>query len=324
MPKEEITFKGGPKHINTDSNFAIFGVPYDGNSSQWWGQTYNAPKMIRFVSNHLAYSSEGGDDFNLIRFGDLGNINIGKKSFHNKIERKIRKKIDEIFDINHSIIPVVIGGNHYISYPVFSSLRSIYSTEPISFISFDAHLDFYDVWEKKKHTHCTVTKRIFELENMGSNQVFVIGARDIDLPELKLAKKTHLKYLTVKQFFDNKREYEYDFKKYIQKSFNGEFFGPSENNGKRRKLKAYISIDIDVLDPAFAPGTAYPIPGGISFRDLIQSLEYIAEKFEIIGFDLVEYAPNLDPKSRMTGFLAAKIISEFMMKIIKLKLEKIV
>jgi agmatinase len=67
-----------------------------------------------------------------------------------------------------------------------------------------------------------------------------------------------------------------------------------------------------VLDPSVAPATGYPIPGGLQYRDLYFGIEYLCKIFDVIGLDLVEFAPNLNMKNNMTGFLCAKLISESM------------
>ena len=82
---------------------------------------------------------------------------------------------------------------------------------------------------------------------------------------------------------------------------------------KKSNIKnLYVSIDIDALDPSVAPGTGYAIPGGFSYRDIWKILKEITEVFNVIGFDLVEVAPNLDLENKMTCILAAKLIVEFM------------
>ncbi|MFO7796949.1 MAG: arginase family protein, partial [Promethearchaeia archaeon] len=101
---------------------------------------------------------------------------------------------------------------------------------------------------------------------------------------------------------------EYGLKTYIQKIVS--FFQKSEIT------HLYVSIDIDALDPSIAPGTGFAIPGGFSYRDVWLILREIAEKFKIIGFDLIEVAPNLDLPNRVTRNLAAKLIIEFISFII--------
>jgi agmatinase len=175
----------------------------------------------------------------------------------------------------------------------------------VLYISFDAHLDFYDEWNGNKEAHCTITKRIFDLEYMNDDSVFVIGARDIDLLEISLSKKNELKYTTMLEYSKSSLP----FVKFIQNFFSK---GLKDSTDEKSKRKAYISIDIDVLDPSVAPATGYPIPGGLQYRELIFGIEYLSKIFNVVGLDLVEYAPNLDMKNLMTGFLGAKLISESM------------
>ncbi|MBD3350077.1 MAG: arginase, partial [Candidatus Lokiarchaeota archaeon] len=86
---------------------------------------------------------------------------------------------------------------------------------------------------------------------------------------------------------------------------------------QNHKKMLYVSIDIDVFRPETAPATGYPMPGGLDYKDVHDLLEKVSHYFQIIGFDLVEYAPNLDLKNEMTGILCAKIISEFIASIYK-------
>jgi len=89
---------------------------------------------------------------------------------------------------------------------------------------------------------------------------------------------------------------------------------------KKNNIKnLYVSIDIDVLDPSIAPGTGFAIPGGFSYRELWQILKEMSSHFNILGFDLVEVAPNLDLQNNITCNLAAKLIVEFMSFIINKK-----
>ena len=91
--------------------------------------------------------------------------------------------------------------------------------------------------------------------------------------------------------------------------------GTGQGNFKRLLFNIYsnyVSIDIDVLDGAQAPGTGYTIPGGLTYRQLWNSLAAISHDLQVIGFDLVEVAPDLDTPSRLTQITAVKLIAEFM------------
>ncbi|MHA1821571.1 MAG: arginase family protein [Promethearchaeota archaeon] len=218
--------------------------------------------------------------------------------------------------------------------PLYSPSANDYNS-PYIFI-FDAHLDFYDEWEGNKYSHCTVTKRVAELGNIKSNNILVIGVRDIDLPEKDLANKYGLKYLTGYEIYKKANKKRVNYAEIINKFIRDRTIGTEiieggkmdeENNGKNNrknisklkgvKPRAYISIDLDVFDPSQAPATGYPIPGGIRFNDMLDVFEYITRQFNIIGIDLVEYAPNLDGKDMRTAFFCAKLLLEIMMIIKK-------
>lgn len=301
MSELNPTFMGCPNIIDDRSDFVIVGIPYDGGTTQDRGLTAKGPLIVRKLSEELAYSTENGYDLNNIRFGDLGDITLSDD--YQKLISKTSAKFRKIFIENPNIIPIIIGGNHNISFASFSSVAEHYRDETVIFISFDAHLDFYDEWNGNKEAHCTVAKRIFDLEYMDENSVFIIGARDIDLPEISISKESGLKYTTMLEYSKSNME----FVKFIQNFFSKGLKNFSE---KKSKIKAYISIDIDVLDPSVAPATGYPIPGGLQYRDLYFGIEYLCKIFDVVCLDLVEFAPNLNMKNNMTGFLCAKLISE--------------
>ena len=163
---------------------------------------------------------------------------------------------------------------------------------------FDAHLDFYQEYDKGVYSHATVSHRIFDLDFINNNNLIIVGTRDIDVPEKKLATDEKIVYI------NNYLLSELGLETYTQKIID--FF-------KLSNIKnLYISIDIDALDPSIAPGTGFAIPGGLSYRELWLILRNIAKEFNVIAFDVVEVAPNLDLANNMTSNLAIKIIIELM------------
>jgi arginase family enzyme len=131
---------------------------------------------------------------------------------------------------------------------------------------------------------------------MNNKNLFIVGVRDIDIPELELVKQEKLEYLKAYQLSDG-------INNYIDAIIN--FY-------KKSDIKyLYVSIDIDALDPSIAPGTGFAMPGGFSYREIWMILKSLVEYFDIIGFDLVEVAPNLDLENKITCNLAAKLIIEF-------------
>ncbi len=196
---------------------------------------------------------------------------------------------------NLNIKPVFIGGNHFISYPTFSAVLEHFKGEEIIYITFDAHLDFYDDWEGNRYTHCTVSRRNFELlQKINSNNLFIIGTRDVDLPELEDTKELGFNNFSSlhKYYIEKDKNKSLTFAEYTVDFLSKKITSLSNENPQ--KPKAYISLDIDVLCPSVAPGTGYCLPDGLTYRDLHQCLEKISNIFEIIAFDFVEFAPNLD------------------------------
>ena len=192
----------------------------------------------------------------------------------------------------------MIGGDHFCTYPVVKAVGDqLEKKEEFGVLIFDSHLDFYQEWDKGVYSHATISHRIYDLEYVNNNNLLIVGTRDIDIEEFDLASSENIKYLNAYHIIDGLDYYIDSIKEFFKKS-----------NIKN----LYVSIDIDALDPSVAPGTGYAIPGGFSYRDIWKILKEITEVFNVIGFDLVEVAPNLDLENKMTCILAAKLIVEFM------------
>jgi agmatinase len=191
----------------------------------------------------------------------------------------------------------MIGGDHFCSYPVIKVIGDLFNKKgEFGVLMFDAHLDFYQEWDKGVYSHATISHRVYELDYINNKNLLIAGVRDIDIPELEIAESEHVKYLSAYQLIDG-------LDNYIEKIIY--FF-------KASNIKSlYVSIDIDTLDPSIAPGTGFAMPGGFTYRELWKILKEISKSFDIIGFDLVEVAPNLDLENKMTCNLAAKLIIEF-------------
>jgi len=155
----------------------------------------------------------------------------------------------------------------------------------------------YEEWDKGVYSHATVCHRIYDLEYMNNKNLMIIGTRDIDIPEIEIANAENITYL------NSYLMSELGLKNYVDKIID--FFRTSGIE------YLYVSIDIDAFDPSIAPGTGFAIPGGFTYRQFWKMLNIISDNFNIIGFDLVEVAPNLDLANKVTSNLAAKIIIEF-------------
>ena len=281
--------------IEQDTQFVIFGIPWDYLTSIDLPNSSIAPEKIRNVTNDIGWTTELGAHITKFKVVDVGDVSIEKANIETNI-RTIKKFVNDFYKKNQNIIPIMIGGDHFCSYPVIKAIGDNFEKKnEFGILIFDSHLDFYQEWDKGVYSHATVSHRIYDFEYINNKNLLVVGTRDIDIPELELAESENIEYISAYHLIEG-------LENYIEKIIG--FF-------KKSSIKyLYVSIDIDALDPSIAPGTGFAIPGGFSYRELWKILKEISEKFEIIGFDLVEVAPNLDLDNKMTCNLAAKVIIE--------------
>jgi agmatinase len=292
-----MTFFDFGENIDKDTQFIIFGIPWDYLTSIDAPNSALAPQKIREVSSNLALTTEMGMEIPKLKVADVGDVRIEPTEVEENL-KEIKIFLQEQFHQKKEIIPVMIGGDHFCSYPVIKTLgdRSEKKSE-FGVLIFDAHLDLYEEWDKGVYSHATISHRTFDLDYINNYNLLLVGTRDIDVPELAIADKEDIVH------FDAYLLSEYGLNKYIENIID--FF----ENSRIKSL--YVSIDIDVFEPSIAPGTGFAIPGGFSYREMWKILKQLAKTFKIIGFDLVEVAPNLDIPSHLTSNLAAKLLIEF-------------
>jgi agmatinase len=283
--------------INKDTDFVIFGIPWDYLTSIDAPNSAIAPQKIREVSDNLALTSELGFEIPKIKLVDIGDVFIEIKNVEKNL-KEIGNFVKNLYNEKKDIVLVMIGGDHFCTYPVVKAIgKNLKEKNNFGVLTFDAHLDLYQEWDKGVYSHATISHRIYDLDFINNGNLLIAGTRDIDIPELEIAKKEKITYL------DAYKLTEIGLSEYTNKIID--FFLNSD-------IKSlYVSIDIDALDPSIAPGTGFAIPGGFSYREIWKILRELTKNFSIIGFDLVEVAPNLDNANNMTSNLAAKLIIEF-------------
>ncbi|MHA1106667.1 MAG: agmatinase [Promethearchaeota archaeon] len=283
--------------IASDTEFVIFGIPWDYLSSKDNVNSSTAPKKIREVTKDLALTTEMGVEIPSLKVVDIGDVSIDPTNIERNII-EIKDFMKAIYNQKKDIIPVMIGGDHFCTFPVVKTIsKELIADNNIGVLIFDAHLDLYDKWDKGAYSHATVSHRIYDLDQFNKNSLLIVGTRDIDIPEMKIANEKCITHFDAFLFSDlGLKNLSKDIVAFFQNS---------------RIKSLYVSIDIDVLDPSIAPGTGYAIPGGLSYRELWQLLRLLAKNFKIIGCDIVEVSPNLDAPNKMTSNLAAKLLIEF-------------
>ncbi len=261
----------------SNADIVIFSIPYDGTTSFKPGAR-DGGKSIREASWGLeSYSPILDKDLTEINFCDLKDLDIygSQKDIFNMIENEVKRILKD----NKKIC--IFGGEHSITYPIVKGIKEEYDDFVV--VQFDAHADLRDEYLGNKFSHACVMRRVREI----NNKVFQFGIRSGDKEEWEFIKKNNI-YL--KSTLPSKEDIEYI---------------------KELNLPVYLTVDIDVLDPAYAPGTGTPEPGGYSSRELFNSL-YLFKDLDIIGFDIVEVAPIYDI-ANITAITAAKIARELLL-----------
>ncbi len=291
--------------IENDTNFVFFGIPWDELTSIERIKSSESPQKIRKITENLALTTEMGFEIPKLKFVDAGNVMIDPNNTEDNI-LEIGDFVKSFFDQKKDIIPVMVGGDHFCTYPVIKAIGdSIRKPKKFGVLILDAHLDLYEKYQENVYSHATVSHLLHSLEFISNKNLLIIGTRDIDIPELKIAKANNIMY------FNSYVLHDIGVNSFTEKII--EFFNKSDITD------IYISIDIDALDPSIAPGTGYAIPGGFTYREVWKILREVTKKVNIIGFDIVEVSPSLDLPNNITLNVVAKIIIELMYFIISNK-----
>jgi agmatinase len=272
-----------PNFKPADSDFSILGVPYDGAACARKGAALG-PERIRFWSTHLTPFSEDRIRLGNLRICDLGDIPINDQAQDFEL---VREKV-----ANLPNVPIVLGGDHSISIPVFQAQRERYKNQRLGVLWVDAHPDLCDVFTGSKLSHACVLRRALEF-GIAPEDVCVVGLRSWEEQEIDLIENGGLNVYSAAMIAERGM-------RSVASSVYSKLSGCDA---------VHISLDIDCLDPAFAPGTGIPDAGGLTSRDVITLIKSM-QGLPLVGLDLVEVSPPIDP-SEATIFAALKIIMEY-------------
>lgn len=260
---------------------ALIGIPFDKYSSFMKGAA-SAPPLIRqaFHSESSNLWSEIGINLgqeSLIFDAGEVNLNLSQKPLAD-IEQAIKKLLDQNFT------PISLGGDHSITYPIIKAFSQKF--DQLNILQFDAHPDIYYEYEGNRYSHACPFARIMEAGLV--QRLVQVGIRTMNDHQREQAEKFHIEIINMSDWDD---------------SMTLQFDAP-----------LYISFDVDVLDPAFAPGVSHHEPGGCSTRQVIKMIHEIKAPI-IVGADIVEFNPLRDIHG-MTAMVCAKILKEIAARII--------
>ena len=280
MSYADLYLTNSPKIIPTadgsEPAAMLFGIPFDSTHSYKPGCRFG-PDVIRDAFNNIEiFMPEFGVDLEQVNIRDLGNLQHTVVA-QNMIDM-VRKTTTELKDISNQLI--ILGGEHSLTYGSYMSYP-----KDTGYVVFDAHYDLRDEFADTKLSHAAYLRRI--VEERGPENIIHVGARAFVKEELEFLTKNNIKTISDSEI----------------RSGNGpKLLKQMTDNFEN----LYVSIDLDVLDPAFAPGVGNPEAIGITSRELYDMVVTLKNK-KIKAADIVELNPMFDNGS--TASLAARMVS---------------
>lgn len=269
----------------SDADFVIFGAPFDGTSSFRKGSRF-APDAIREASyNFETYNPYFDIDLADIPFHDAGDVDIPDNYTVEQAQAAVADMVTPI--LRDGKIPIMLGGEHSLTVPCVGG--SMNQFNDLGVVVLDAHFDLRQEYEGQVNSHACVSRRI--IEDITDNYIS-IGIRSGTKDEYSLARSRGITY------------YPADF---VEDKGIPHVLAELSRHLDFDTSHLYLSLDMDVLDPAYAPALGTPEPFGLTDRQVLSLIRWLAPRS--VGFDLVEIAPGFD--SGNTALLGAKFVREF-------------
>ncbi|XP_010421796.1 PREDICTED: arginase 2, mitochondrial isoform X1 [Camelina sativa] len=290
---ELVRLIGGAK-----ATTALLGVPLGHNSSFLEGPAL-APPHVReaiWCGSTNSTTEEGMELKDPRILSDVGDIpvqeiremGVDDERLMNVVSQSVKLVMEE-----EPMRPLVIGGDHSISYPVVRAVSEKLGG-PVDILHLDAHPDIYDRFEGNYYSHASSFARI--MEGGYARRLLQVGIRSINKEGREQGKRFGVEQYEMRTFSKDRQML--------------------ENLKLGEGVKGvYISIDVDCLDPGFAHGVSHYEPGGLSFRDVLNILHNL--QGDLVGADVVEYNPQRDTADDMTAMVAAKFVRELAAKMSK-------
>jgi agmatinase len=258
---------------------AIVGAPWDDSVTYRPGARFG-PRAIRVAnyqppSWHLDLEVAPFEVLKVVDYGDA----VCYPGMTDQAHGAIRDRVSEI--ATRSIVPIVIGGDHSITYPAATAVADAYGRGKVGIVHFDAHADTgNDSWGNLA-SHATPMRRLIESGAVPGQNFVQIGLRGYwpERETLEWMRAKGMRWHLMGELIDRGVEVVID--QAIKEALDGPEF-------------IYLSVDIDVLDPGFAPGTGTPEPGGMQPADLLRAIRKIALRTRLVAMDVVEVSPPYD------------------------------
>lgn len=274
-----------------DVHIGLVGVPWDGGTTNRPGARHG-PRQLRDLSTMIRRINpvSGIGPFVRCNCADLGDVGVNPADVKDTLNR-----VTDFYDqlVTLQITPMTAGGDHLLSLPV---LRALAKREPLGMIHFDSHTDLYaEYFGGFRYTHGTPFRRAVEEGLLDPKRVVQIGVRGTtyDGEDTDFAKANGIRIVRIEELMER-----------------GVDAVMKEARAIVDTKPIYVSFDIDAIDPSQAPGTGTPEIGGFSTFEA-QRMVRLLENLDIVGADLVEVAPPLDPSGN-TAWVGASIMFELL------------
>lgn len=270
-----------------DAEVGVLGVPFDNATSFRKGASF-APTKIREITPHVTAGTEEGYRLAGLRVCDYGDVyvDLNWERYFATVEAQAAQVLRHPFAL-------FLGGDHSVTIPLAAAFSKTV-TGRLGVLHFDAHPDLMDEFEGHRWSHACTARRVFEWPNIESRHLVFVGLRSWAREEWDfLAEHPEIGVHTARDIY--RRGIEAVAQDVVAQLQDVD--------------AVYFTLDIDGLDPAYAPGTGVPEAGGPSTRELLELLHIVLARLPVRAMDVVEVAPPLDCAD-ITAFAAVKVIYE--------------
>lgn len=287
--KENLVWGGLCADSLEEADLVVMGIPFDGAVSAGRGAAA-APDRLRELSQLLPPITEEGMILSSLKIWDDGNVpaHLNWEKYFGEVKMQAYNLIAK------DKFCLFLGGDHSVSIPLEAAFAEANANQKIGIIHVDSHSDIEDEYDGHRWSHACTQRRALELPNMEPAGLTLVGIRSYTRRELEfLTSHPEIRVIGAREVYRQGLAHTYAA---ISERYRG-------------YQSIYLSLDIDVLDPAFAPGTGTPEGGGLSTRELMELVKQIMNHLPVKAADIVEISPPLDC-ANITSWAALKVIFE--------------
>jgi agmatinase len=297
------SFLGVPSRKLNDlgeGDVVILGAPFD------WGTTFRpgarfGPAAIReadygAMDGYRPHLPTGIDPLRALGVIDIGDVYVVPGYIELSLER-IVQTVEQVTKAGK--VPVILGGDHTVTYANATGVARVHGFGEVALIHFDAHADTGKTQNGQLYGHGTPMRRLVESGAVPGHRFVQIGLRGY-WPEPEVM--AWMREQNMRSYLMNEIE-DRGLKTVVDEAVDYAITGGAKG--------VFISIDIDVVDPGFAPGTGTPEPGGLTSRQLMDTVRRLAKELHVIGADIVEVSPPYD-HADITAYLANRVVLELL------------